>query len=138
MQEVAKTLGLEGKNAGDYCKLAELFLSSGHNEGAEGAAELALALDAEEPGAWAALGAARAKMKRYAEAVPAYLEALKRRPDDIASWTDLGEVYVYLMDFEHAAQALKQALELDPDGRDLWGRRARAIVARVVKQLRSR
>jgi len=58
------------------------------------------------------------------------VEALKRNPEDIASWTDLGEVYVYMMDFAHAAQALEQALKLDPAGENPWGRRAWAVLYR--------
>ena len=136
MQTVAKTLGLEGKSSADYTRLADFFLANGELEGAEGAAELALAISPDDADAWVALGAARAKRKAYREAVPAYLEALRRRPNDIAAWTDLGETYVYLMDFEHAGAALERALELDPKGENPWGRRARAIVARVLKQLR--
>ncbi|MCC6806350.1 MAG: tetratricopeptide repeat protein [Deltaproteobacteria bacterium] len=136
MDSVAKTLGLQGKNAQEYTRLAYFFLQNGELEGAEGAAELAVALDKDDADAWVAIATARAKQKRYQDAVPAYLEALRRRPTDLASWTDLGEAYVYLMDFEHAAAALERALELDPQGQDPWGRRARAIVARVLKQLR--
>lgn len=135
MDTVAKALGSNGGKS--YARLASFFLQRGELESAEGAAELAVAINSDDTDGWVALGTARAKQKRYADAVPAFLEALRRRPVDIATWTDLGEAYVYLMDFTHAAQALERALELDPTGKDPWGRRARAIVARVLKQLRT-
>lgn len=136
MADVATALALGGKDSNDYCKLADFFLANGEAEGAEGAAEMAVTLDAANARAWSALGAARARLKRYTLAVPAFLEALKLAPQDITCWTDLGETYVYLMDFEHAAAALQQALLLDPEAKDPWGRRARAIVVRVMKQLK--
>ena len=134
MEAVALALGT--KNASDYTRLAHFLLQQGEPTGAEGAAELATAIAPEDADAWAALGAARAKAKNYRDAVPAYLEALRLRPTDIACWTDLGETYVYLFELTHAAAALERALELDPEAEDPWGRRARAIVARVVRQLR--
>lgn len=136
MDVVTNALCLSPDRAPDYARLAGFFLQNQELEGAEGAAEMSVALSGECVDGWIALGTARAKLKKYQEAVPAYLEALRRRPDDVASWTDLGECYVYLMDFPHAAQALERALELDPNGESPWGRRARAIVARVLKQLR--
>ena len=41
-----------------------------------------------------------------------------------------------LLDFIHAAQALKQALLLDPEAKHPAGRRARAIVGRTVSRLK--
>jgi cytochrome c-type biogenesis protein CcmH/NrfG len=127
---------METNSGRDYTRLAYFFLQHGEPQGAEHAAALAVAAGANAD-AWVALATARARQRRFAEAVPAYREALRERPDDVACWTDLGESYVYLMDFACAAEALGRALALDPQGADPWGRRARAIVARVLKQLRA-
>lgn len=119
----------------DYTRLAHFFLENDEPEGAGYAAELALHTGGTTD-AWVALATARARQKRYAEASRAYERALAQRPDDVAAWTDLGECFVYLMDLPRAAAAFGRALDLDPHGENPWGRRARALVARVLKQLR--
>lgn len=133
-----QALGLGQKDAAKYVRLAGAFIHAKEYDGAEGAAEVATACDPQDFNAWVALGVARARMQHFAEALPAYLNALKLNPNDVACWTDVGELYVSLLDFQKAADALKQAMELDPKAEHPSGRRARAIVARVIGQLKKR
>jgi len=133
-----QALGLTKHDAAKYVRLAGAFIHAKEYEGAEGAAEVATACDPQDFDAWVTLGVSRARLQRFTEALPAYLNALKINPSDVACWTDLGEIYVSLLDFQKASEALKQAMELDPKAEHPSGRRARAIVARVIGQLKKR
>jgi tetratricopeptide (TPR) repeat protein len=86
---------------------------------------------------WLALGLVAAKQRDYASAVAAYVRALEIAPNDIACWTDLGELLLALLDLPGAARALSRAIALDKDATHPHGRRARALVARTLKQLRA-
>lgn len=107
-------------------------------EDAEQAATLSLQLDDDSAETWALLGSVRARRKRYEEAIAPYLEALRRAPTDIRTWTNLGEVYLVLMDYDKATRALEQAMRLDPKAQHPAGRRARVVVASTIRSLQSK
>lgn len=79
---------------------------------------------------------ALARGKEYQSAVQSYLAALNIRPNDLECWTDLGEAYVALGEYQLAAQALKQAMQIDPKAEHPSGRRARAIAGRTTAMLK--
>jgi cytochrome c-type biogenesis protein CcmH/NrfG len=137
-KSVVEILGLKKEDAARFVKLAAQNIKEKDFDSAEAAAEVATACDPKLAEAWISLGVARAKLKNFAEAVPCYHKALELRPDDIACWTDLGELYVGLLDYPRAAEALKQAMLLDPEAEHPFGRRARAIVGRALSMLRGK
>lgn len=116
------------------CHLAD----AGRFEEAENAALASLEQADDDPVAWVLLGSVRAQLKRYAEAVDPYVQALKRNAADISTWTNLGELYISLLDFDKAAAALRQAMLLDPTAIHPAGRRARVVVASTLRKLQAR
>ena len=123
-------------DAGVFRRVATQLALAGDLPHAEMAALLSARLDETDPRAWANLGAIRARAKDHPGAVEAYLEVLKRSPTDIEAWTNIGELYIVLLDFEKAAAALRQAMQLDPQAKHPAGRRARIVVAFTVKRMK--
>jgi cytochrome c-type biogenesis protein CcmH/NrfG len=134
----AKRLVGNDSDAKQLEKLAAKALLNHQDEAAEAAALAITAYDPKRARAWIMLGVSRAKMKRFSEAVPCFIHALELDALDVATWVDLGEAYISILDYTQAAKALQQAITLDPNAQHPAGRRARAIVGRTVQKLKSR
>ena len=133
-----KQLRPQKEDAAKFAQLSAAFVNENDLEAAEGAAEFAVAADKASFDAWLMLGVCRARKKNYEPAVPCYVKALELRPDDVAAWCDLGELFTLMMDYDRAAAALRQAMTLDPNADHPSGRRARAIVGRTLAMLKKK
>lgn len=127
---------LEPRHATEFLQVAAAALAEGKAKMAEAAAEVAVQCDPNLQAAWSALGAARAKLNSFAEAVPCYVRALELEPSDVAAWCSLGELYISLLDYTKAAEALKQCMLLDPKAEHPSGIRARLVVINTLKMLK--
>jgi tetratricopeptide (TPR) repeat protein len=70
-----------------------------------------------EPGnyfAWSSLGFAYNKMKSYREAIEAYREALRLKPDLAQAWNNLAIAYGVLGNRSAALEAVQQLRRYDP------------------------
>jgi Flp pilus assembly protein TadD len=114
-----------------YLDLGRRLFEAGDFSGAQAAARLALEREPNRFEPWSLFACSAASRRHYVAAAGAFLEALKRKPDDVGCWTNLGEVYLALMQIEEAS-ALRQAMELDPQALHPAGKRARAIVAKTI------
>jgi cytochrome c-type biogenesis protein CcmH/NrfG len=123
--------------AADALRLAAMFLKEKDYEGVAAAAEAATQRDPKSFEAWSLLGMARAKLKLYETAIPPYLKAAELRPDEVTTFTALGELMLGIADFGRSAQALRRACELDPKAETPAGRRARALIGRTIAKLRT-
>jgi cytochrome c-type biogenesis protein CcmH/NrfG len=71
--------------------------------------------------AWSTIGFVYGKMRRYKEAVDAYREALRLKPDNAEDWGNLGIAYITLgRHNEEGLQACREALRLEPDNAGAW------------------
>ena len=72
-----------------------------------------------DPGNWSvfhALGNFNASRGKFQPAIENYRTAIGLGPEDATGpWNNLGTVYVRLDDFEHAAEALKRSVAIDPN-----------------------
>jgi S1-C subfamily serine protease/Flp pilus assembly protein TadD len=71
-----------------------------------------------EPGdalAWASLALAYGEMGRHREAIEAYREALRLKPDYHDAWYNLGTSYERMGRYREAIEAFREALRLNPD-----------------------
>jgi Flp pilus assembly protein TadD len=127
---------LHPSDAPRLAKLAAHYYTEGDFENAETSAALAATADPKTFAAWLTLGLCHARQNNHEDAVAAYLKALALQPNDVACWTDLGEIYLSLVRYEAAAAALRQAMLLDPKAAHPAGRRARAIAAQTMAQLK--
>ena len=77
-----------------------------------------------EPGnafAWFILGFTYKKLGRYQEALEAYREALRLKPDFAEAWGELGAAYGKLGRHQDAIAPYREALRLKPDDAEAWG-----------------
>jgi tetratricopeptide (TPR) repeat protein len=68
----------------------------------------------KEPMAWLFLGAAYFPLSRYQEAVNAYKEALRLKPDYANGWYNLGLAYLGLGNRSEALKAVQELRRYDP------------------------
>ncbi len=128
-------LKLRKEDAPRFVALAAQFIEKKELDAAQAAAEAAVACDGQNPDALGALGVTLAKNKEFGRAAVCFEKVVALRPSDVASWTNLGECQLSAMKYKEAAEAFKQAMELDPKSEHPAGRRARAIVARTLMKL---
>ena len=117
-------------------KLSAQCLVEKDYEGAQTAAAMAVTAAPDLFEAWVALGVSRAKFGDHGGAVEPFIRALALQPKAIQCWCDLGECYLTLMRYKEAAASFKQAMLLDPESKHPAGRRARAVSAKTMAQLR--
>jgi hypothetical protein len=72
-----------------------------------------------EPAAWSALGLACLGVGSYQEAVDAYKEALRLKPDYVKAWAMLGLAYWGLGNRSEALKAVKELRRYDPASADI-------------------
>ncbi len=70
--------------------------------------------------AWYSLGIAYNQLKQYDQAIQAYRELLRIRPEDADTWHILGTIYNVLKQYNQAIQAYREALRIQPEDADAW------------------
>ena len=84
------------------------------------------------------LGAIYAKKDMHEEAAEEYSIAIELDPENISAYVNRGELLLQHGEFEYAMDDLKAAIELDPNGEDPSGIRARALAAAtaaIIKEI---
>ncbi|MBZ5553317.1 MAG: tetratricopeptide repeat protein [Acidobacteriia bacterium] len=69
---------------------------------------------------WLVKGYEAQKAGKYEEAVSAYREAIRLKPDFAVEWYNLGVSYFNLGQYEKAISALQEAIRLRPGDADAW------------------
>lgn len=82
----------------------------------------------------AALGAIYQKQKLYEQAIEEYNMALTLNDKEITSLTNRGECYLHLENHQAALKDLRRAVELDPEDKNNWAKRARVLVRKIVEE----
>ncbi len=87
--------------------------------------------------AWSNMGIAYSNLKQYDHAIQTYREVLRIQPEnagaryslaevlridpgDSAAWSNLGNTYVKLDQYDHAIQAYREALRIEPEKATAW------------------
>ncbi len=86
----------------------------------------------------AVMGAIHHKRNRPVDAIMEYSRALQINTKDVASFVNRGEIFLRNRNFRRAAEDFRQAIILDPSGRNLWSNRARSLVIALKRQMDSR
>ena len=95
--------------------------------------------------AWFVLGRANSELKRFPEAIAAYLQDLRVEPGDVYARNNLGNAYRNSRLYNEAMNAYHDAVRLDPDyipawhnlGITFYALKGTAGVARALQRLRS-
>lgn len=82
----------------------------------------------------AALGAIYQKQKLYEDAIAEYSMALTINDQEITSLANRGECYMRLENYPRALDDFSRAVELDPEGKNNWARRARAYRQKLIQE----
>jgi tetratricopeptide (TPR) repeat protein len=61
------------------------------------------------------MGVAYDKLKEYQEAIDAYKEAIKIKPDDHKAYYNMGVAYDKLKEYQEAIDACKEAIKIKSD-----------------------
>lgn len=81
------------------------------------------------------LGSAHQKLKRYADALFCYGQALQYDPGNLNTLVNRGEVYLRLKSFRKAAEDFREAILADKSGKDRFANRARSLVIAIKRSL---
>lgn len=82
-----------------------------------------------------ALGGVFQKLNRHVDAVISYTRALQLNPKDLCPHVNRGEIYLKHRNYKKAAEDFRNAILLDPNGRNLWANRARSLVIALKRSL---
>ncbi|MCC6811385.1 MAG: tetratricopeptide repeat protein [Deltaproteobacteria bacterium] len=118
-------------------RLAAALASAKRWAAAEVAAALAVESDPRSADAWMLLGMARAHQGEGLAAIRAYQRVVAERPKDVEAWTALGELHLQRLEYDGAAAALREAMQLDPAAQHPAGRRARFAAANAIGTLKA-
>jgi protein O-GlcNAc transferase len=77
-------------------------------------------LDSTDSDEWLKLGNAHATLNQLDEALAAYQNVLKIKPDKAAAYTNIGVVYYQAGKFDEAVAQMQKALAIDPDDGDTY------------------
>ena len=92
-------------------------------------------LDSVTPYYHMALGGVYQKMGQYVDSVISYTRALRLNPKDLCPYVNRGEIYLRHKNYKKAADDFRQAILMDPDGRNLWANRARSLVIALKRSM---
>lgn len=76
--------------------------------------------EAQSAPAWYSLGNAYSNLKRHNEAIDAYRQALKIKPDNAQAWCNLGAAFNTLKRHDEAIDSYRQALKIDAADAATW------------------
>ncbi len=93
-------------------------------------------IDANNPYHHLALGVVFQKKKRDTEAIYHYTQCIKKNPNEVNAYVNRGEIYLRHRHFKKAANDFRQAILLDPSGRNKYANRSRQLVIAIRENLR--
>lgn len=88
-------------------------------------------IDSANPYHHLALGSVFQKKRKDTEAVFHYGQCIEKSPKEINAYVNRGEVYLRHQNYKKAAQDFRQAILLDPQGRNKYANRARQLVIAI-------
>ncbi len=82
-----------------------------------------------------ALGGVYQKIGKYVDSVVSYTRALRINNKELCPYVNRGEIYLKHKNYKKAADDFRNAILLDPQGRNLWANRARSLVIALKRSL---
>jgi tetratricopeptide (TPR) repeat protein len=117
-------------------EMAYIKLQHGRVDEAHRIFQALLIIDANNPYHHLALGSVFQKKKKDTEAVYHYTQCIEKNPKEMNAYVNRGEVYLRHRNYRKAAQDFRQAILLDPEGRNKFANRARQLVIAIKENLR--
>lgn len=127
----AEFAGLSRKRLQRVAEMAHVKLQHGRVDEAHRIFQALLIIDSNNPYHHLALGSVFQKKKKDTEAVFHYTQCIEKNPKEVNAYVNRGEVYLRHRNFKKAAQDFRQAILLDPQGRNKYSNRARQMVIAI-------
>jgi tetratricopeptide (TPR) repeat protein len=118
--KVAANIPFELLNHGDRLKRAQLLEQAGDWAGLLDWGERWSESNARSAMAYYVQGRALSALKRYPEAIGAYLQTLRLDPADVNALNNLGNAYRQIGRFQDALHSYREALRVNPDFMRAW------------------
>ncbi len=132
---MAQLTGISQKDLYQLSEVGHVKLRHGRTAEAKKIFECLVKMDSKNPFFHSCMGSVFQKMGRYVDAVFEYSEALKFKKDDVASMVNRGEIYLIHKNYKKAAEDFRNAILLDPVGKNLFSNRARSLVIAIKRSL---
>lgn len=92
-------------------------------------------VDSVNPYYHLALGGVYQKLGKFVDSVVCYTRAIRINPKELSGFVNRGEIYLKHKNFRKAADDFRNAILLDPHGKNLWANRARSLVIALKRGL---
>ena len=132
---MADLVGMPKKRFGKLAEIGYVKYKYGRYKDAMEIFQMLSTLDSVNAYYHTALGGVLQKLGRYVDSVVAYTKALRVNPRELCCFVNRGEIYLKHKNFKKAADDFRNAIMLDPDGRNLWANRARSLVIALKRSM---
>ncbi len=132
---LADLYGMPHEELYDIAEYGKMLYDQGKIKDAEIIFSALTALDPYDANFHAALGAVYQKQNKFDEAIIEYDRAIQCNNFHITSLVNRAEIKIMKGELNEAAEDLKKAIELDPDGKDPYAQRARGLAMAVATTL---
>lgn len=95
-------------------------------------------IDTNNPYHHLALGSIFQKKRKDTEAIFHYSQCIKKNSKELNAYINRGEIYLRHRNYRKAAQDFRQAILLDPTGRNKYANRARQLVIAIRETVKNK
>src|SRR3989338_2811490 len=132
---VADLLQLPKKKFGRLAEIGYVKYKYGRYREAMEIFQLLATLDSVNAYYHTALGGVYQKLGKYVDSVVSYTKSIRLNPKELCCHVNRGEIYLRHKNYRKAADDFRNAILLDPNGRNLWANRARSLVIALKRNM---
>lgn len=129
---------LKGISREDLYRLADAGFTKfrhGRYDEAEKIYQALILLDHRNAYFHAVMGAIHQKLGRPIEAIMEYSQSIRINKKDSSAYVNRGEIYLRHKNYKKAAEDFRNAIIMDPIGKNLWSNRARSLVIAIKRSM---
>ena len=132
---IAGLLNLPKKKFGRLAEIGFVKYKYGRYQEAQEIFQLLATLDSVNAYYHTALGGVYQKLGKYVDSVVSYTKSIRLNPKELCCHVNRGEIYLRHKNYRKAADDFRNAILLDPNGRNLWANRARSLVIALKRNM---
>ncbi|HEX5037364.1 MAG TPA: tetratricopeptide repeat protein [bacterium] len=132
---VADLVNLPKKKFGRLAEIGYVKYKYGRYQEAQQIFKTLSVLDSVNAYYHTALGGVYQKMHKYVDSVVSYTRALRINGKELCCYVNRGEIYLRHKNYKKAADDFRNAILLDPSGRNMWANRARSLVIALKRNM---
>ena len=132
---IADLLNLPKKKFGRLAEIGYVKYKYGRYQEAQEIFQLLATLDSVNAYYHTALGGVYQKLGKYVDSVVSYTKSIRLNPKELCCHVNRGEIYLRHKNYRKAADDFRNAILLDPNGRNLWANRARSLVIALKRNM---